>query len=440
MTTGNVTKHLLKFTFPLFITSVGQQLYSMIDSVIVGRGVGMSALAAIGATDWCYLLILWTIAGLTQGFAVLISKYFGANDMKKLNKAIAMSIILCAIIGSVLTIIGLIGSKPLLILLNTPSNIIDDATTYIVTMISASLIVAAYNMSGAILQALGDSRTPLIAMLISAVLNICLDCLFVFIFEWGVFGAAIASVIAQFASFIFCFIRIRKIDCIDLNKSTWKLDTDLIKRLLLSGAPVAGQYLIISVSGIILQSAVNTQGSLFIAGFTAATRLCSLIKCGGKSLGTACATFFAQNYGASKFNRVKQGVRTSIKISFILYLVSLTVSILFGKYLLKLFINVNESGGQKALEFASRSLIILSSCLVIVFMLYILRNAIQAMQISSMTLITGLVEILGRTIMAKVAIDYIGSDALFMADPVAWLFSLVCTLGAYIHYSKKRLK
>ena len=179
MTRGKPVKLILSFALPLILTNVGQQLYMIVDSSVVGRGVGLKALAAVGSADWTYWLILWTVQGLTQGFAVFISRYFGKQDYRNLNKTIAMSTMLCTIIGIVLTAIGLFVANPLLVLLKTPDDIIDNAVVYLTTMIAGTLIVTAYNMAAAILRAFGDGKSPLIAMVIAALMNVGLDLLFV---------------------------------------------------------------------------------------------------------------------------------------------------------------------------------------------------------------------------------------------------------------------
>ena len=212
MTVGNPAKHIITFAIPLILTNFGQQLYMIADAAIVGRGVGVKALAAVGSTDWCYWMILWTVSGLTQGFSTFVSRYFGEKKYKNMNKVIAMSALLCVAIGVILTTVGLFAARPLLMLLNTPRDILDDSTIYLMTMIAGTLIVTAYNMAGSILRAFGDGKTPLYAMVIAASLNIGLDCVFVFLFQWGIFGAAMASVLAQLISFLFCFLKIRRIE------------------------------------------------------------------------------------------------------------------------------------------------------------------------------------------------------------------------------------
>lgn len=437
MTVGNPTKHIIKFAFPLLITNLGQQLYMIVDAAIVGRGVGVKALASVGATDWIYWLILWTVIGLTQGFATFVARAFGDKDYKKMNKFIAMSAILCLCIGVILTVAGIITTRPLLLLLNTPEDIIDGATIYLITMIGGTVIICAYNMASSILRAFGDGKSPLIAMIIAACLNIGLDCLFVFVCKWGIFGAAIASVISQLVAFIFCLIRIKNIDCISCTQSLWKPDWKMIKGMILFGIPLAIEYIIISVGGIILQSSVNLQGSVFIAGYTATNKVYGLLECSALSLGLACSTFLAQNYGAKLYSRVRTGVKIGTKLVVLMAVAVAALTLLTRKYLLRLFLDIKEPGGPDAMEFAVYYLTIMSFFLIILYLLHIFRNALQAMENSLWPMLSGIAECACRIIMSKVVINWIGNDSLFISEPVAWAGALFCVLFPYLYYSKK---
>lgn len=440
MTLGSPTKHILRFAFPLLLTNLGQQLYMIVDAAIVGRGVGMKALAAVGATDWVYWLVLWTVIGLTQGFSTFVSRYFGDKNYKDMNKVIAMSTILCAVCGVLLMTAGLISALPLLKLLQTPADILDSAYTYLLTLIAGTLIITAYNMASSILRALGDGRTPLIAMIIAAILNISLDCLFVLVFQWGIFGAAIASVIAQLVSFLYCLVRICRIDCINIDRAMWKPDWKLIKQMLLFDIPICIQYFGISVGGILLQSSVNLQGSIFIAGYTATNKIFGLFEASGLALGLASATFLAQNYGAGLFQRVKQGVKTASVIAVISGVIVTTLMYVFRYPLLQFFLDVREPGGIEALEIAVRYLLIMIAFLIILYLIHVYRNTLQAMEVSSWSMLSGFAEAVCRVFMAKVVINWMGSDALFVTEPLAWLAALLSVMLPYFfYYRNKRL-
>lgn len=439
MTVGNPAKHIITFAIPLILTNFGQQLYMIADAAIVGRGVGVKALAAVGSTDWCYWMILWTVSGLTQGFSTFVSRYFGEKKYKNMNKVIAMSALLCVAIGVILTTVGLFAARPLLMLLNTPRDILDDSTIYLMTMIAGTLIVTAYNMAGSILRAFGDGKTPLYAMVIAASLNIGLDCVFVFLFQWGIFGAAMASVLAQLISFLFCFLKIRRIEYVHIEGTMWVPDWKLVKELILFGIPIAIQNIIIAFGGILLQSSVNLQGSIFVAGYTATNKVYGLLECSATALGVACCTFFAQNYGAGKFDRLNQGMRITLKIVVAMALTVMSIVLISRRYLLQLFLNTSEAGGPEALDTGVRYLTIMIVFLVILYLIHIFRNVLQAMENSFWSMVSGFAELLCRVFMAKVAIHWIGSDALFISEPVAWTGALLCVMLPYFYYKHKVL-
>lgn len=439
MTTGSPAKHIVTFALPLILANVGQQLYMIADAAIVGRGVGVKALAAVGATDWSYWLILWTVIGLTQGFSTFVSRSFGEGNYKLMNQTIATTTMLCGAIGALFTIVGLIAAKPLLLLLNTPDDILSGAIIYLVTMIAGTLVVVAYNMAGSILRALGDGKSPLIAMVIAALMNIGLDCLFVFVFKWGIFGAALASVIAQGISFLYCLNCLSRIDFIYLDKDAWKIDIQLMKDLISFGIPVALRFIIISLGGIILQSSINIQGSVFIAGYAATNKIFGLLDCTSLSLGLACCTFLAQNYGAGKYDRVKQGVRTAVKIACVTAIAVTAATLLARESLMKLFLDANEAGGSQALAVALRYLTIMAVSLIILYIQHVFSSALEAMGISVWSMWSGVSEFVGRVFMAKVALEWIGPDALFISEPVAWLSSTLLLVLPYFWYKRKLL-
>ena len=439
MTEGNIAKHLLRFSFPLILTNLGQQLYMIVDAVIVGRGVGVKALASVGATDWIYWMVLWSVMGMTQGFSTFISRYFGEKNEKAINKTLAMSIYLCAAISLLLTVVGLLCARPLLLLLNTPSDILEGAITYLSTMIAGTLIVAAYNMASAVLRALGDGKTPLIAMGIAALLNIGLDLLFVLVFRIGIFGAALASVISQLVSFFFCLFQIKRLSCIHPDRESFRPDASLIKALLLFSLPLALEHVVISLGGIVLQSSVNLEGSIFIAGYTATNKVYGLLEASAFALGIASSTFLAQNYGAGNLHRFKRGVLTASVISSCMAVFVMVVSYLLRWPLLSLFLDTSLTDGTAALAVSEHYLSIMLGFLVILYLIHIFRNTLQAMKISIWSMISGGTELVVRILMSKLVILKIGADALFLAEPIAWFFALVAVILPYFYYRKRRL-
>lgn len=431
MTVGSPTKRILTFALPLLLTNIGQQLYMIVDASIVGRGIGVKALAAVGATDWTYWVVLWTITTMTQGFATFVSRYFGEKDYEKMNQAVAGSIWLSAAVSVVLTVLGLLLSRPVLLMLKTPGDILDDSVVYLTTMIGGSLAVAGYNITAAILRALGDGKSPMIAMVIAAVLNIGLDLLTVFVFRWGVFGAAIASVASQLIAFLYCLRRILKTEFIRLDKEAIRPNFSMMKELLAFGLPLALQYVVINASGMVLQSTINLQGSIFVAGYTANNKVYGLLECSAISLGFSATTFFSQNYGAKKMDRLRAGMRSTIAIGIGMAVVIGAVMVGFGQQLLSLFIDQTEVGSGQALEIAYRYLTTMSCCLIILYLIYAYRSALQSMGSSIPSMISGFTECGARILVAKGLYAWLGQTCLFFAEPIAWLGSLFWIMGSY---------
>lgn len=440
MTKGSILRLLLNFSIPLIITNLGQQLYMIADAAIVGRGIGVKALAAVGSADWSYWLVLWSITGLTQGFGTFVSRYYGEKNFVAMNKTIGVSSVLCAIVGILMTLVGVVFARPLLICLDTPADILDGACTYLTTMISGTIIVTAYNMASSVLRALGDGKSPLAAMIIAGLLNIGLDLLFVLVFHWGIFGAAIASVLSQLVSFVYCVWRIKNIPCVETNRKMWKPDLKPARELMIFGIPLALQYVVIALGGMILQSTINLQGSIFVAGFTAVNKLYGLLESTAISFGIAFSTFFAQNYGAGLVDRVKKGVRNGIALCTLSAVVVMIIVFVAGRHMLMLFLDISERGGPQALEVGWKYLSYMAVFMVILYLIHVYRNALQGIGISTWSMISGFSEFCVRVFMGKVLIMMFGVETLFFIEPAAWLAALVTVIFPYYYHEKRFLQ
>ncbi|MBE6885043.1 MAG: MATE family efflux transporter [Ruminococcaceae bacterium] len=440
MTRGKPTKLMITFAFPVILTNLGQQIYQIVDAAIVGRGVGVDALAAVGCTDWIYWMILWSMQVMTGGFAIFVSRFLGSQEYEKMNRSIVISSVLSAVIALLLTVIGLLLTEPLLRMLGTPDNILDNAVSYLSTMIAGTLIVTAYNLAAAVLRAFGDSKSPLFAMIIAALLNIVLDLLFVLVFHWGVLGAALASILSQLVAFIYCIIKIFRISYVKIDKAALMWDKKLAKDILATGLPLAVQYIIVHAGGMIVQSTINTQGSSFIAGYTAVNKLYGMLECTAISLGTAYTTFTAQNYGAGYFRRVRQGVTKSIFLAIGAALILIAALLPLNRVLPQLFIDVSEPGAMEAIDVASHYLVNMILSLPILYLVYVHRNSLQSIGISMWSLISGIFETVIRVLFSKVLFVWWGTEVLFFAEPVAWLMAWLFALFPYYYYQKRRLK
>lgn len=440
MTKGNITRGMVLFSLPLILTNIGQQFYMIVDAAIVGRGVGVEALASVGSADWIYWLVLWTTCAFTTAFSTFVARSFGEKDFKKLNKTLAMSILLSAVVGIILTVAGLLASRPVLELLKTPSDIIDGAEVYLVTMISGTLVVVAYNLAAAILRAFGDAKSPMIAMAISAVLNIGLDLLFVLVFKWGIFGAAFASILSQLVSFVYCYFCIKKIEYVNVEKTMWKPDWKMIRSLALFAIPISLETMVISLGGIILQATINAQGSVFVAGYTAVNKLYGLLECTAISLGTAFLTFFAQNYGAKEYDRVRRGVKSSLIISVIAASIVGTIVLIFGKNLIGIFLDGSMEGASEAIEVAWRYLRFMAICMNILYLIYPYRKVLQGMGNAIWSMISGAVECVIRVGMGWLVTAGLSAEILYYIEPSAWLGALLFVAIPYYIIKEDYLK
>ena len=307
MTVGKPAKLILAFSIPMLVGNIFQQFYSMVDTIVVGRFIGVQALAAVGATGAMSFLVLGFIQGLTNGFAVIIAQKFGANNEKGVKRSVAMSFYLSIASTIVITAISLIFAMPLLRIMKTPKDIINDSFKYIAIIYGGTLVVIFYNLFASILRALGDSKTPLYFLILSSVINVILDIVLVVYIPLGVKGTAIATVVSQGISCVLCYVYMKKkFPILKLSKKDWRLDIALIRRLLNIGVPAAIQYSIIAIGIMILQVAINGLGSTVVASYTAASKVEQLVTQPAATFGTAMATYAAQNLGAKKIERIKE--------------------------------------------------------------------------------------------------------------------------------------
>jgi putative MATE family efflux protein len=385
-------------------------------------------------------MLIWTIMGLTQGFGTFISRAFGEKNYTKMNRYITMSTILSVCIGTILTVAGIISARFLLTALKTPSDIIDDAVAYLVSMMAGIIVVTLYNITASILRAFGNGRHPLYAMIIATLLNIVLDIVFVIVLRCGLLGAAIASIISQFTAFIYCLRQLSKIPCIKITKATWKLNIPMLIKLTRFGIPIALLYIIIAAGGIVLQAAINRQGSLFVAGFTATNKLYGLLECTAISLGLALATFTAQNFGSGNYERVRRGVRTGIILSLLSSLAVSALTIPCGRWLLQAFIDPAIGDGPQALYIGKRYLFFMSAFLSILFPIHIYRNALQSLGDSMWPMISGVAETVLRIAVGFIIVSFALPELLFYAEPAAWFCALIFSAAPYYYYRRKLLK
>ena len=419
MTTGNPVKLILFFSIPLLIGNVFQQFYSMVDTIIVGRYVGVQALAAVGVTGSLSFLILGFTFGLTGGFSVIIAQRFGANDEDGLRKSVATSTILSIISTIIITLASMLSGKPVLSLMNTPDDIINDATIYIIIIYAGTCATVFYNMIAGILRSLGDSKTPLYFLILSSILNIILDLFFILNFNMGVRGAAYATVIAQGISGILCLIyALKKYPILRLKKEDWIWDKNFALKHLNVGIPMALQFSITATGVMVLQTALNAFGSTVIAAYTAASKVEQIVTQPGISFGTTMATYCGQNLGAGKYDRIKEGVKKGSIITIMVSIIAAVVLFVFGKSLSTLFISSDQI---EALNYSKQYLNTVAIFLPILGMLFIYRNSLQGIGDAFIPMMAGVAELVARVIVAFTFPAFIGYIGICLASPFAWI-------------------
>ena len=434
MTTGNPVKLILLFSIPLLIGNIFQQFYSMVDTIIVGRFVGVEALAAVGTTSSMVFLVNGFVMGLTSGFAVLISQKYGAKDEAGVKKAVASSITLSIIATIIVTFISVISAKPLLTLMNTPSNIMKDASTYIIILYAGNVAIIFYNMMAAILRALGDSKTPLYFLIVSSVLNIILDLVLIINFKMGVAGAAYATVISQGVSALLCVIyTYKKYKILRLKKEDFKVKKKYYRKHLKIGIPMALQFSITAIGIMTVQSAINIFGSTVIASYAASSKVLQLVMQPATTLGVTMATYCGQNIGAKRYDRIKLGVKKCVQISIITSLISAMVLIFLGKYFVMMFVSNPDA---EILSYAQQVLNISAIFFIPLGLIFVYRNALQGIGDSFIPMMAGVYELFARAVVAFTLPKVLEFMGICLADPVAW-FAAVIPL-AYTYYKREK--
>ena len=431
MTKGNPGRLILVFAVPLMIGNVFQQLYTMVDTVVVGQVTGVQALAALGAVEWIMWMILGVSSGITQGFAILMAQDYGAQKWKQLKKTVAHSYILTTITAVLLFLTSQIFAHWILSFLNTPDNIIEMSLLYLRIVFCGIPVVAAYNVFAGVLRSLGNSRTPLVAMVIAAGINIILDLIFVAGFHMGVAGAALATVIAQCFSALYCFIIVRKIEIVHITKDDFRAVPGLNRKLLSLGTPILFQDVIISLGGLAVQFVVNGYGFLFVAGFTATNKLYGILEMAAISYGYAIVTYVGQNLGAGQISRIKKGVHVS---GFLAFLTSAFISVMmfiFGKHILRMFISGNPAQTEQVLGIAWHYLSIMASVLCILYFLHVYRSALQGLGDTMIPMLSGVVEFFIRVGVALLLPKIMGQNGIFYAEITAWTGAAVLLAVSY---------
>lgn len=430
MTKGNTVKLLVGFMIPLLVGNLFQQFYNMVDSMIVGKFVGADALAAVGATGSINFLFFSLCNGLANGIGIVIAQYFGAEKDKDVRNTIgnAAYIILCS--AGFMTVLSLILSRPVMVLLNTPENIINESVLYMRIICGGVIFISVYNCVSAILRALGDSKSPLYFLIVSSFLNIGMDLLFVCVFNMGVAGAALATIAAQCVAAVGSLLFAFKTNAyFSLEKDDLKFNKLIVHQSVRIGVPLAFQSSLIAVSCVVLQSVVNTFGSAVVAAFTATSRIEQIVQQPFNSLGMAESTYSGQNIGAGKESRVREGLWTGLGIMAFMVLLFVPAAQFGGKYIMKMFVNdvtVIELGTQ-ALKLTSWFYLFLGA-------IYVCRGMLNGSGDAAFAFINGVVEMIGRICFAKpfTLIPGVGVWGVWLATAMTWCVTGIISFLRYL--------
>lgn len=437
MTVGSPMKLILGFSIPLLFGFVFQQFYSVVDTVIVGRILGMHALAGVGATSSINFMIVGFCMGVCSGFAIPVAHKFGAKDYSGMRQVIANCVWLSVIFALAMTVVVSLLCRNIITWMDTPEDIFQYAYEYILIIFIGIPATYLYNILSGIIRSMGDSKTPLVFLTLSSVLNIGLDLLCILVFQMGVAGAAVATVASQLVSGLLCLVyMMKKFEILHISRDEWKIDTGYMKTLCSMGIPMGLQYSITAIGGVILQTAVNGLGSLVVASITAATRVNMFFCCAFDAMGSTMATYGGQNVGARKLERVGSGLKACVILGVVYSIVSFVILYFFGQNLTALFV---EGAEVQMLENAKVFLIINAAFFIPLALVNIVRYLIQGMGFSTFAILAGVFEMAARTLAGLVLVPKFGFMGACLASPLAWVAADAFLIPAYIHV-KHRLQ
>ncbi|MDR3190545.1 MAG: MATE family efflux transporter [Lactobacillaceae bacterium] len=438
LTKGNPTKLILLFTIPLILGYLMQQLYNFIDTLIVGQTLGVDALAAVGSTGAIMFLSLGFVTGFTSGMGIITATRFGAKDYAGVRKSFGQSIIAASIVTVFLTIIGVVGIRALLIIMQTPAEIIDQAYAFIVVILAGMVTQVGYNVVANAMRAVGNSNAPLYHLIFGMILNIILEFVFILVFHWGVAGAAFATVIAYGASTLTSIWHInRYIPGLHLSREDLKIDRFEIRTHMMAGLPMGFQSSIIAIGSVTLQAALNTLGTDAVAGNAAAGKVDQLVVMVLMSFGVTMATYVAQNYGAGEYKRILDGMRQALTMSIVVAIVMGLLMIFEGHWLVRLFVNQSDKAAPMVMKLAQIFFYANGPLYAILAILFVLRYAIQGMGDYRTPTLAGIGEMVARSVAAFTLVIAFGFWGASYANPLAWTASVAFLIPAWIKISRK---
>lgn len=438
LTEGSPAKLILFFTLPLIGGNIFQQLYSFVDTLIVGRFLGVEALAAVGCTGCIMFLTVGFIIGLSSGLSIFTGQRFGAKDYEGVHHSAAACLVLGLAVGFVLAVIGYVFSRDALVFMDTPPEILEGAVDFISIVCAGIPITVVFMLEANLIRALGDSRAPTYILATALIINIIVEPLFLLVFEWGIPGAAYGILVSQFIGGVIVVTYIWKnIPYLRIRRQDWQyLDWDFMKKHMVIALPMAFQTSIIAVGTIIVQMALNRLGPVAVAAFAAAQKVEMIALMPMMSFGIAMAAYTAQNYGAGKFARIKKGVNQCILMSGAFSILVGIFIVIFGPNFMELFVGAEEID---VIELGQVYLVTTSACYIVLALLFIYRNTLQGLGQSFVPTFAGIMELVMRAIVGLCFVDTLGFWGATIASPAAWFGSCIPLAVAY-YYTLRRMK
>lgn len=430
LTKGYPAKVILMFAIPLMCSSILQQLYNMVDSKIVSAYVGTAAFAAVGATSVVSNTLIGFINGLTQGFAILVANSFGAKDEKRMRQSVAGTLILTTVITVILTVLGLLLIRPVLTMLRTPDDIMDNALSYVRIILAGIAFTALYNVFANILRAVGDSKTPLYCLTFAVILNVGLDLLFVAVFKWGIQGAAYATVLAQAISGFLCmvYVLIRFRDLLP-QRSEWSISGELYSNLTTTGLAMGLMGCIVNIGTIILQSAINGLGTSIVAAHTAARRLFDILMILIYTVGLAMTTYVSQNAGAGRVDRIKQGVRHAHVVATIISTMMILLCYMIARPVIEWLTSSTDPAIVDPAVFYLKFGVWFFYAL---GPLFILRCSLQGMGCKIIPICSSILEMLVKIASAAILVPYLQYFGVVLTEPISWVLMTTLLAIGYV--------
>lgn len=436
MTQGSPMKLILGFTIPILFGTLFQQCYNIVDTLIVGRFLGVDSLAAVGATGSVCFLTIGFCVGICSGFAIPLSHKFGAGDYVGLRKYTANCIWLTIGFAGVLTVLTVLLCRTVLTWMQTPEDIFEGAYNYLFAMFVGIPVILLYNMVAAVIRSLGDSKTPVYFLIMASFLNILLDIVFIVNFHMGVAGAAWATVLSEGIAGMCCLLYvIKKFEILHIQREEWVPDAHMMGTLCGMGIPMGLQYSITAIGSVIMQRATNTLGSMAVASVTAASRIGGFLGSPFEALGNTMATYGGQNVGARKLARIGVGLKACIKLGIGYSVIALIISGSLGRFLVTLFVDSAETQAE-VISNATLYLLVNTAFYSLLALVNIVRFLIQGMGFSKFAILAGVLEMIARSLVAFVLVPRIGFIGTCLGDPTAWIFADAFLIPAYFHVMK----